>query len=65
MSDLRPKKVVLFPKSAGWKKIVFSPTRPHQSNVYENMHFCLKKSHKIISTSKFVPPNLRFFPFKQ
>ena len=44
MSDLRPKKVVLFPKSAGWKKIVFSPTRPHQSNVYENMHFCLKKN---------------------
>ena len=34
---VRPKKVVLF-LEIGWVKMFLSPTRPHKSNVYENIY---------------------------
>ena len=41
---VRPKKVVLF-LEIGWVKMFLSPTRPHKSNVYENIYiyFYFKK----------------------
>ena len=61
---VRPKKVVLFPE-IGRAKIFLSPTRPHKSNVYENIYiyFFISKKHKQKKfTSKFVLTNVRFFP---
>ena len=40
---IRPKKVVLFPE-IGHVKIFLSPTRPHKSNVYENIYFLFQKN---------------------
>ena len=62
-SHFRPKKVILFPKIDRVKNFL-STTRPHKSNVYENIFF-VSKTHthtqtKKISTSKFICKNLRF-----
>ena len=56
------KKVVLFPE-IGQVKIFLSPTRPHKSNVYENIYFLFQENTHIkkISTSKFICTNLSFF----
>ena len=60
---VRPKKVVLF-LEIGWVKMFLSPTRPHKSNVYENIYIYIfiskkyKQAKKI--TSKFVLTNVRF-----
>ena len=47
-------------------KMCLSSTRPHRSNVYENIYFFFqtKNSHtnKNFFTSKFMRMNLRFFP---
>ena len=64
--SLDQKKVVLFPE-IGQVKICFSPTRPHKSNVYENIYFCFKNTHtqtknKKILTSKSIRTNVGFFP---
>ena len=40
---LGAKKVVLFPE-IGRVNFFFSPTRPHKSNVYENIYFLLQKN---------------------
>ena len=41
---LGQKKVVLFPE-IDRVEIFVSSTRPHKSNVYENVYFCFKKTH--------------------
>ena len=59
----KTKKVVLFPKIDRVKKFL-SPTHPHKSNVYENIHFLFKKTahtNKKVSTCKFIRTILRFF----
>ena len=65
--QLRQKKrVVLFPEICRVKNFL-SPTCPHKSNVYENIHFLFqKKTHtnKKSSTGRFTCANLRFFPLK-
>ena len=56
-----PKKVVLLLEPG---EIFLSPTRPDQSNVYENIYFLFRKNthtNKKFSTSKFICANLRFF----
>ena len=40
---LGAKKVVLFPK-IGRVNFFLSPTRPHKSNVYENIYFLFQKN---------------------
>ena len=58
---IRPKKVVLFPE-IGCVKIILSLTRPHMSNVYDNIFILFQKNiNKKISSSKFIRTNLRFF----
>ena len=54
------KKVALFPEIGRVKNFL--------SNVYENIYFCFKKTHrnnKKISTSKIIRTNLHFFSFKK
>ena len=41
---LGAKKVVLFPE-IGRVNFFLSPTRPHKSNVYENIYFLFPKKH--------------------
>ena len=43
--EVRPKKVALFPEVV-WLKVFLSLTRPHKSNVYQNIHF---KKHLTIN----------------
>ena len=60
---IKPKKVVLFPE-IDRMKIFLSPTRPHKSNVYENIYFVFQKhthTNKKIPIRKFIRTNLRFF----
>ena len=63
----RPKKRSLVSGSRPFKMFL-SPTRLHNSNVYEDTYLLFQKNthtNKKISTSKFIRTNLRFFPFKQ
>ena len=61
--SLGQKKVVLFPQVSRMN-FFLSPTRPHKSNVYENIYFLFQKktpTNKQNSTSKFIHTILRFF----
>ena len=65
-TEAKKKRVVLFPEICRVKNFL-SPTCPHKSNVYENIHFLFqKKTHtnKKSSTGRFTCANLRFFPLK-
>ena len=65
LQAIRPKKKkIVLPPEISWVKIFLLPTRPHKSNVYENIYFLFQRNrhtNKKISTCKFICTILRFF----
>ena len=58
------KNKIVLPPEISWVKIFLSPTRPHKSNVSENIYFLFQRNrhtNKKISTCKFICTILRFF----